>query len=82
VNPWMGPRSLPLWLPDPEYAGYGSWDVSAALASGLNVRAIEETAADALAWERQLGLDRLRRAGITVEEERSLLHDWNAQATR
>jgi 2'-hydroxyisoflavone reductase len=82
VNPWMGPRSLPLWLPDPEYAGYGSWDVSAALASGLNVRAIEETAADAMAWERQLGFDRLRRAGITVEEERSLLHDWNAQATR
>ena len=71
-----------MWLPDPEYAGYGRWDVSASLASGLNVRAIEETAAAALAWERQLGLDRVRRAGITSEEERSLLSDWSTQAAR
>jgi nucleoside-diphosphate-sugar epimerase len=76
VEPWMGPRSLPLWLPEPEYAGYASWDVSASLAAGLTTRPIEQTAADALAWERELGLDRPRQAGITVEEETSLLRDW------
>lgn len=78
VNEWMGPRSLPLWLPDPEYAGYGCWDVSAALADGLTIRPIEHTAAEALAWERRLGLDRERKAGITAEEETSLLSDWSA----
>jgi 2'-hydroxyisoflavone reductase len=82
VNPWMGPRSLPLWLPDPEYAGYGCWDVTASLADGLTIRPIEETAADALAWERQCGLDRERNAGITTEEETSLLSDWSTPAAR
>jgi nucleoside-diphosphate-sugar epimerase len=78
VNEWMGPRSLPLWLSDPEYAGYGCWDVSASLAHGLTIRPIEQTAADALAWERRLGLGRQRKAGITTEEETSLLSQWSA----
>ena len=69
----MGPRSLPLWLPDPEYAGYG-WDVSASLADGMTIRPIEHTAADALAWERRLGLDRSEgwdhRGGGDVTAER------------
>jgi 2'-hydroxyisoflavone reductase len=76
----MGPSSLPLWLPDPVYAGYGDWDVSASLADGLTIRPIEQTAADALAWERQLGLDRQRKAGITADEEMSLLSEWSALA--
>jgi 2'-hydroxyisoflavone reductase len=80
VNEWMGPSSLPLWLPDPVYAGYGDWDVSASLADGLTIRPIEQTAADALAWERQLGLDRQRKAGITADEEMSLLSEWSALA--
>ncbi len=80
VNEWMGPRSLPLWLPDPEYAGYGSWDVSASLANGLTIRPTEQTAADALAWERRLGLERPRKAGITADEETSLLTEWSAVA--
>jgi nucleoside-diphosphate-sugar epimerase len=78
VEPWMGPRSLPLWLPRAEYAGYASWDVSRSLASGLRIRPIEQTAADALAWERQLGLDRPRQAGLTAGEETSLLREWRA----
>ncbi|HEY7925838.1 MAG TPA: NAD-dependent epimerase/dehydratase family protein [Candidatus Dormibacteraeota bacterium] len=82
VDAWMGPRSLPLWLSDPQYAGYGSWDVSASLVSGMSIRPIEETAADALAWERQCGIDRPRKAGITAAEEASLLSEWrNATAT-
>lgn len=80
VEPWMGPRSLPLWLPQPEYAGYASYDVSASLASGLRIRPIEQTAADALAWERQLGLDRPRHAGISRDEETLLLREWRMAA--
>jgi 2'-hydroxyisoflavone reductase len=80
VNAWMGPRSLPLWLPDPAYAGYGCWDVSASLADGLTIRPLEQTAADTLAWERRCGLDRPRKAGVTADEETSLLREWSAVA--
>ncbi|MEO8898644.1 MAG: reductase, partial [Candidatus Dormibacter sp.] len=71
-------RSLPLWLPAPEYAGYARWDVSASLAAGLTIRPIEQTAAAALAGERERGLDRARQAGITAAEETSLLSEWGA----
>ncbi|HEX4754740.1 MAG TPA: NAD-dependent epimerase/dehydratase family protein [Candidatus Dormibacteraeota bacterium] len=80
VNAWMGTRSLPLWLPDPQYAGYGDWDVSNSLAHGLTIRPIEDTAAAALAWERRLGLERQRTTGITPGEETSLLSEWGAAA--
>jgi nucleoside-diphosphate-sugar epimerase len=33
VQPWMGERSLPLWLPMPEYAGFSSRDGGAAKAA-------------------------------------------------
>lgn len=80
VNPWMGERSLPLWLPQPELAGMGLWDVGASLAAGLTIRSIEESAADALDWERELGVDRPRAAGLTPADEHALLAAWGAQA--
>ncbi|AUI51581.1 NAD-dependent epimerase/dehydratase family protein [Arthrobacter crystallopoietes] len=73
VNYWSGERSLPLWLPLPEYAGFASRDNSAALAAGLELRPLPETLADVLAWEQAAGADRLRKAGLTVQEERELL---------
>jgi 2'-hydroxyisoflavone reductase len=73
VNPWSGPRSLPLWAPGPEYAGFMAHDVSASLAAGLRTRPIEESAAAALRHERALGLDRERKAGLTAGEEAELL---------
>jgi nucleoside-diphosphate-sugar epimerase len=74
VEPWMGARSLPLWVPLPELAGFMSRDVAATLAAGLVVRPLEETARDTLDW--------LRRSpdanvtGLTAEEHRELLHQW------
>ena len=62
VEPWAGPRSLPLWLPLPEYAGFGTRDVSAATAAGLHTRPLVETMRAALAWEEQLGVARERSA--------------------
>jgi nucleoside-diphosphate-sugar epimerase len=45
----------------------------AAKAAGLGLRPVEDTARHALRWERELGLDRPRRAGLTPERESSLL---------
>ncbi|MGA9745984.1 MAG: oxidoreductase, partial [Nocardioides sp.] len=73
VRPWMGPDSLPLWLPQPEYAGFMTRDTRAAGASGLRHRPLTEVIASALAWERERGLDRDRRAGLTPAAERDLL---------
>lgn len=73
VEPYMGKRSLPLWLPMSEYAGWSSRDGSAARAAGLVCRPITETLADALAWEEALPDGRTRKAGLTDAEERELL---------
>jgi hypothetical protein len=55
VQPWMGPRSLPVWTPGPEYAGVpGPWPVGR-----RDARPARPTAGrlvqSALAWERTLG---------------------------
>ncbi|MGH9064334.1 MAG: NAD-dependent epimerase/dehydratase family protein [Acidimicrobiales bacterium] len=74
VQPWMGERSLPLWLPLPEYAGFGSRDGRAARAAGLAPRPLPETLADTLAWEMARDPARVRRAGLSDDDERSLLN--------
>jgi nucleoside-diphosphate-sugar epimerase len=74
VEPWMGPRSLPLWLPLPEYAGFGTRDGSAARSAGLRIRSLEETLADVLVWERTRDIA-VRRAGLTGDDERQLLQE-------
>lgn len=81
VEPWMGPRSLPLWLPDPGWRGFNARDGARAWAAGLQTRPLEQTLADALAWERGRAPDHERRAGLTVGEERSLLAElgWSAR---
>ncbi len=73
VEPWMGPQSLPLWLPQSDYAGFMSRRNDAAKAAGLALRPLRETVGDALRWERRLGLDRPRKAGLTPAREADLL---------
>ncbi|ANZ42777.1 epimerase [Lentzea guizhouensis] len=72
INPWAGPRSLPLWLPR-EWAKMVGRDVSNALANGLRTRTVAETALDSLEYERGLGVDRPRKAGLTPDEEAEIL---------
>ncbi|MFD4674608.1 NAD-dependent epimerase/dehydratase family protein [Lentzea sp. NPDC058450] len=72
ISPWAGPRSLPLWLPA-AWAKMVGRDVSNALANGLRTRPLAETALDSLEYERGLGLDRARKAGLTHEEELEIL---------
>lgn len=78
VQPWAGPRSLPLWLPLPECAGFGARSDARALAMGLVRRPLVATLADTLADERARGLDRPRRAGLDRADEVALI----AQARR
>jgi nucleoside-diphosphate-sugar epimerase len=80
VEVWMGARSLPLWLPMPEYAGFVSRDSSAARAAGLRHRPLAETLRDTLAWELEQGVDRARRAGLSAADERELLAAADAEA--
>ena len=76
VKPWMGERSLPLWLPMPEYGGFGARNGSAARASGLKTRPLKNTLSDTLAWELALLSAEPRGAGLSDEDERSLLQSF------
>lgn len=72
VNPWSGPTSLPLWLP-PGYEGMKTHDPAPSIAAGLRIAPFADAVLDALAREKELGLDRERRAGLSPSEEEELL---------
>ncbi len=77
VQGWAGPRSLPLWTPWPEYAGFGARSDERAITLGLARRPIEQTLGDTLEDERSRGLDRTaRRAGLDRSAELDLLQRW------
>ncbi len=57
-------------------------DGSAARQAGLTTRPLTETATAALAWERELGLDRPRASGLTPDRERDLLRTLDAGGVR
>ncbi|MPZ25454.1 MAG: NAD-dependent epimerase/dehydratase family protein [Micromonosporaceae bacterium] len=77
VRPWSGERSVPLWVPLPEYAGFLAHDVGPALAAGLTIRPLTETAAATLDWlTSDHGAAPL--TGLTSAEEAELLRRWDA----
>ena len=64
VSPWMGERSLPLWLGgDRGLWGFQDHRNDRALASGLTLRPLADTLRDTLAWERT-GRAEPREAGL------------------
>lgn len=71
VQPWSGPRSLPLWLPRPAYDGMLAHDWTPSEAAGLTVRRIFETARDTLAWLR--ATPDAVVTGLTRQEEAEVL---------
>ncbi|MFC6018806.1 NAD-dependent epimerase/dehydratase family protein [Plantactinospora solaniradicis] len=82
VVPWAGPRSLPLWLPLPEYAGFMSRDVTPSLAAGLRPRDLAATARDTAAWLAAVDTGSApggRSTGLTAAEEGELLAAWHAR---
>lgn len=72
VQHWMGPRSLPLWLPSAA-RGFSRRSDAAFVASEGRRRPLSETMRRTLDDERTRGLDRPRLAGLTPAEEAEVL---------
>jgi 2'-hydroxyisoflavone reductase len=77
VEHWMGPRSLPLWLPR-EMVGFSTRSNAAYRAAGGRLRKLRDTLERTLADERERGLDRERRSGLTRADELALISDLTA----
>ncbi|MBA3489759.1 MAG: NAD-dependent epimerase/dehydratase family protein [Longispora sp.] len=77
VEPWMGKRSLPLWLPTPEYAGFMTRDTTPARDAGLTVRSTAETARTTLDWWRGHPDEIPLAAGLDAQDEHDLLRAWH-----
>lgn len=73
VAEWAGPGSLPLWIADPTWNAFLDRSNAAAVGAGLRIRPTRELLVDVLAWEREAGLDRERRAGLDPARERELV---------
>jgi nucleoside-diphosphate-sugar epimerase len=73
VQAWMGERSLPLWLDDPDWVGFNANDSSKARRAGLTTRPLKQTLVDTLAWEMTRDQSRTRQAGLSDDDERKLL---------
>ena len=72
VAHWMGPRSLPLWLPR-DMTGFASRSNAAYRAAGGHARDVRATLESTLADERDRGLERERRSGLIRADELALL---------
>ena len=72
VEYWAGERSLPLWLPT-EMTGFMTRSNARYREAGGRLRPLEETIAAVIRDEKDRGLDRERRAGLTREDELQLL---------
>jgi len=73
VQPWSGARSLPLWIGDPDWAGFAARSNRRAVEAGLRTRPLRETLADVLAWEEQRTGTWPHGAGLTDKEQRDLV---------
>lgn len=73
VNPWMGQRSLPLWLGgDHALWGFQDHRNDRAVTSGLRLRPMVDTLTDTLAWESARGEP--RTAGLDDADHDELVH--------
>jgi 2'-hydroxyisoflavone reductase len=71
IQHWSGERSLPMWLPLPEYAGFMARAEGPARTAGLHPRPLTQTLADALEWEESRGATE-RSSGLSDHDAREL----------
>ncbi len=80
VTPW---GDLPMWIPpEGDYAGFGTTSNARAVAAGLTFRPLATTAADTLAWVRDLPPDappRARSSGLSRDREAAVLAAFHAR---
>jgi hypothetical protein len=77
----VDPGALPLWTgsDEPEFAL--AMDPAAALAAGLRLRPVGQTAQDTLAWlDSPDGARLARRAWLPADREEALLSAWRGHA--
>ncbi|MEP6478470.1 MAG: NAD-dependent epimerase/dehydratase family protein [Rhodoglobus sp.] len=77
VDYWTGERALPLWLPGGgDYEGHGRRSNQRYVAAGGRLRDLDAMLADTLADERERGLDRTRKAGLSRTDELALIEEF------
>jgi 2'-hydroxyisoflavone reductase len=79
VEEFSGPKSMPLWLADPNWRAFMDRSNTRAKELGLTLRPLEQTLADVLAWERIAGFDRPRKAGMTTAEQDQLVVELTSE---
>ena len=72
VQPWAGEDSLPLWLPRPEYDGMLAHEPAPAVAAGLALRPVADTAPGCLDSP---------VTALTPEREAEVLAAWHSRST-
>jgi 2'-hydroxyisoflavone reductase len=80
VQPWT---DMPVWFPPRgEMGGLGLVSIERALAAGLTLRPIADTARETLDWWRSLPPDRQKlRAGLSPDRERDVLRNFGVSDT-
>jgi 2'-hydroxyisoflavone reductase len=79
VSPW---GDMPVWIPAAgDTAGANRRRNQKALAAGLTIRPLAQTATDTLAWWKTLPADRRAklRAGIGADREKQVLEAWRTR---
>lgn len=74
VDPWAGPDSLGLWLPEPEYDGMGSHDAGPAIEAGLAPSPLSVTVER---WCRAGAAAPALAAGLSRAKEGAVLGAWH-----
>jgi 2'-hydroxyisoflavone reductase len=74
VQPWMGERSLPVWLPLPDFTGFMARDVTPSFEAGLTCRPLSDTAREM--WASLRNREPASIPGISRDDEVALLKMW------